>query len=213
MIVLVRITRSVIPLAVATGLAIGMAACGGGNDAKTRSANARAAATTARITSAPKAPELASNEGQIIVNDHAIIRKGAVGPLRVGEWRRPVMSFVYVVNARAGRDSEAIIVVRGIGKDTVTLAFSNDTLRRIFVTRPGARTADGIGVGTPFAAVAGRSDAAAVTRGAAKVASLNSMCGVRFATDSAALSRDSIVKTTARGTATVRAIVVEACTH
>lgn len=214
MIVPVRFTRAGIPLAIATGLAIAMAACGGDKDAKTRSTSVSPPATrTTGITTAPAAPELASNEGKIIVDDHAIIRKGAVGPLRVGEWRRPVMSFVYVVNARAGRDSEAIIVVRGIGKDTVTLAFSNDTLRRIFVTRPGARTADGIGVGTPFEVVAGRSDATAVTRGTAQVASLSSMCGVRFATDSAALSRDSIVKKTARHPATVRAIVVGACTH
>ena len=68
-----------------------------------------------------------------------------LGPLRVGEWRRIVMSFVYAISARAGRDSEDIIVVRGIGKDTVTLTFDNDTLRRIFVTHSGPRTANGIG--------------------------------------------------------------------
>lgn len=199
--------------AIAAGLAFGMIACGGGKDAKTQSSSARTAAIAAGTTATPEPVELASNEGQIIVDDHAIIRQGAVGPLRVGEWRRPVMSFVYVVSARAGRDSEDIIVVRGIGKDTVTLAFANDTLRRILVTRPGARTADGIGVGTPFATVAGRPDATATSRGKAKVASLTSMCGVKFATDSAALSPDSIVKKTTHGPATVRAIAIGSCTH
>ncbi len=134
-----------------------------------------------------------------------------MGPLRVGEWRRPVMSFVYVVSARAGRDSEAIIVVRGIGKDTVTLTFSDDTLRKILVTRPGARTADGLEVGTPFATIAGRTDATIITRGNSRVASLNNLCGVKFATDSAALSGDSVVTKPHGGTASVRAIAVELC--
>ena len=122
------------------------------------------------------------------------------------------MSFVYVISARAGRDSEAIIVARGIGKDTVTLTFSNDTLRRILVTRPGARTADGLEVGTPFARIAGRADAITVTtRGNGRIASLRGLCGVKFATDSAALGDDSTVIRPHRGTPTVRAIAIAAC--
>lgn len=169
------------------------------------------AARTSATRPQPAAPELASNEGQIIVDDHAVIRQGAVGPLRVGEWRRPVMSFVYVVSARAGRDSETIIVVRGIGKDTVTLNFSDDTLRKILVTRPGARTADGFEVGTPFATIADRADATITTRGNSRIASLNNLCGVKFATDSAALADDSVVTRARNGAASVRAISVELC--
>ncbi len=185
-------------------LALNFSACGGGDRAKNQ--------VPKRDSSAQNAPpELASNEGQIIVGDHAVIRQGAVGPLRVGEWKRPVMSFVYVIGARAGRDSQDIIVVRGIGKDTVTLNFANDTLQRILVTRTGARTSDGIEVGTPFATVAGRSDATTVSRGKAQVAYIRGMCGVKFATDSAALSPDSITTKPTHGVATVRAIAVDLC--
>ncbi|MEO7104621.1 MAG: hypothetical protein ABI311_14565 [Gemmatimonadaceae bacterium] len=183
-----------------------LAGCGGSDK---RPDNA--ARHVSAIQPQPEAPELASNEGQIIVDDHAIIRQGAVGPLRVGEWRRPVMSFVYVVSARAGRDSTAIIVVRGIGKDTVTLTFSDDTLRKILVTRPGARTADGLEVGTPFATVADRADAITVTRGNSRVAALSRLCGVKFATDSSALGEDSVVTRPYGGAATVRAISIEMC--
>lgn len=121
------------------------------------------------------------------------------------------MSFVYVVSAREGRDSTAIIVVRGIGKDTVTLAFTNDTLRTIFVTHPGPRTSDGIQVGTPFDSVTSRRGVTTVKRGSARVVSLDGLCGVRFATDSAALSPDSIVHKSTAGAATVRAITVGFC--
>ncbi|MEO7041332.1 MAG: hypothetical protein ABI035_03640 [Gemmatimonadaceae bacterium] len=179
----------------------------GRSEEQQKNASALAAATRPQ----PDPPELASNAGQIIVDDHAIIRQGAVGPLRVGEWRRPVMSFVYVISARVGLDSESIIVVRGIGKDTVSLTFSDDTLRKILVTRPGARTADGLEVGTPFSAVAGRADATTVSRGKARVAALSGLCGVKFATDSAALSDDSTTTRPYRSAATVRAIAISAC--
>lgn len=189
-----------------TAAALIFAACGG-SDQRSKNGSGHDAATRTR----PDAPALASNEGRIIVDDHAIIRQGAVGPLRVGEWKRPVMSFVYVVSARDGRDSTAIIVVRGIGKDTVSLTFSNDTLRKILVTRPGARTADGLEVGTPFAMVADRVDATTETRGNARVTSLSSLCGVTFATEPAALGEDSVVAHAHPGPATVRAIAVEVC--
>jgi len=191
---------------VITGAMLILAGCGGSDKPRQRPAT-----PSSSTRAQPDEPELASNEGQIIVDDHAIIRQGAVGPLRVGEWRRPVMSFVYVVSARAGRDSEAIIAVRGIGKDTVALTFSNDTLRKIFVTRPGARTADGIEVGTPFATISGRADATTIRRGNASVVSLAGLCGVRFATDSAALGDDSAATKSYPGAATVRAIAVATC--
>jgi hypothetical protein len=121
------------------------------------------------------------------------------------------MSFVYVVSAREEKDSTAIIVVRGIGKDTVTLAFTNDTLRRILVTRAGARTADGIQVGTPFDSVQGRPGASTAEFGSARVTTLPALCGVKFATEAAALSRDSIVRRASPGAAIVRAIAVGMC--
>lgn len=194
------------PFSLITAAILIFAGCGGG-DKRPGNAAGRGSAIRAQ----PDAPALASNEGRIIVDGHAIIRQGAVGPLRVGEWKRPVMSFVYVISARDGRDSTSIIVVRGIGKDTVTLTFSNDTLRKILVTRPGARTADGLAVGTPFATVAERADATTVKRGNSHVASLSSLCGVKFATDSAALSDDSVVTRAHPGAATVGAIAVEMC--
>jgi hypothetical protein len=143
--------------------------------------------------------------------DHTVIRSEAVGPLRIGEWRRPVMSFVYAISARAGRDSTDIIVVHGVGKDTATLTFQNDTLRKIFVTHVGPHTVDGIGVGTPFTTVADDSGATTVKRGTARVATLSHLCGVEFATDSVALSPDSIARKPARKPETIQAISVGYC--
>ena len=118
---------------------------------------------------------------------------------------------MYAISARAGRDSEDIIVVHGIGKDTATLTFQNDTLRKIFVTHARPHTTDGIAVGTPFATVAGDSGATTVKRGTAKVATLNRLCGVEFATDSVALSPDSIARKPAREPETIQAISVGYC--
>jgi hypothetical protein len=185
-----------------------LVACGGGNTDDA----ARTSEASDTVTVVPAAPALVSNDGQLLVDKHAMIRERAIGPLRIGEWRRPVMSFVYVVNARMGRDSTSIILVHGPGTDTLSLSFANDTLREIFVTRPGARTLDGLQVGLPFSAVADRPDATTATRGKARIAWLNDLCGVRFATDSAALSPDSIVAKTAKGPPTIRAISVGYCT-
>jgi hypothetical protein len=143
--------------------------------------------------------------------DHSIIRRQAVGPLRVGEWRRPVMSFVYAVTARAGRDSADIILVRGIGKDTVSLTFQNDTLRRVFVTHPGPHTTGGLAVGVPFTNVSGAPGATTISRGTARVTTLATLCGVQFSTDSAALSPDSVVTARRTGPAIIRAISIGYC--
>jgi hypothetical protein len=121
------------------------------------------------------------------------------------------MSFVYAINARAGRDSEDVILVRGIGKDTVTLTFDNDTLRKVFVTRTGPHTTDGLGVGTPFTSAAAEAGAKITTRGGAKVAMLDKLCGVKFATDSLAISPDSVVHKTTQNQTTIRAISVGYC--
>lgn len=193
-------------------LLIVAAACGG--DAHTaRESAARKVAQTQQQPADTGSPshQLRESDQPIMVGDHSVIQTEAVGPLRVGEWRRPVMSFVYAISARAGRDSEDVIVVRGIGKDTVTLTFSNDTLRRVFVTHDGPRTASGIGVGTPFATLQQQPGVKTAKRGTALVASLASMCGVEFATDSLALSPDSAARRRARGSPAVRAISVGYC--
>lgn len=183
-------------------------ACDGG--AASRSpARSGAAANSAK----PTAPQRKSDDGPMMKGDHAVIREEAVGPLQVGAWRRPVMSFVYAISARAGRDSEDIIVVHGIGKDTVALTFENDTLRRVFITHAGPQTAEGIGIGSPFADVTSRSDASTTTRGTAQVASMAHLCGVEFATDSVALSVDSVSHRRPEQPAIVRAISVGYCKH
>ncbi|MDQ6737235.1 MAG: hypothetical protein M3Z30_06015 [Gemmatimonadota bacterium] len=159
---------------------------------------------------ATPAPGVA-DEGPIMVGDHSVIRTEAVGPLRVGEWRRVVMSFVYAVSARAGRDSEDIIVVKGIGKDTLTLTLENDTLRRVFVTHTGPRTASGIGVGSPFDLVKQQPASKTVKYGAGEVTTVGALCGVEFATDSLALSFDSAAQRRARASPAVRAISIGYC--
>lgn len=188
------------------GFMLGAVACSGSGKPASNATQGHSAAATNVATGSS-----ATDEGPITAGDHSIIRQEAVGPLLVGEWRRPVMSFVYAISARAGRDSEDIIAVRGIGKDTVTLTFSNDTLRRVFVTHTGPRTADGIGVGTPFTTVSDRPDAKTTKRGAAQVATISRLCGVEFATDSIALSPDSAARRKAKESATIRAISVGYC--
>ena len=190
----------------------GFVACGGGAKDVTKGASSTPSGqTVAQRTTDTSPVAKPADEGPLMEGDHSIIRREAVGPLHVGEWRRPVMSFVYAISARAGRDSEDIIVVHGIGKDTATLTFQNDTLRKIFVTHAGPHTTDGIAVGTPFATVAGDSGATTVKRGTAKVATLNRLCGVEFATDSVALSPDSIARKPAREPETIQAISVGYC--
>ena len=196
------------PIAAVLGSALVFAvlACDGGT---ARRPSAATTSAGSKATTAARQPK--QDDGPIMNGDHSVIREEAVGPLRVGEWRRPVMSFVYAISARAGRDSEDIIVVRGIGKDTVTLTFANDTLRRVFITHTGPRTGDGIGVGSPFADVAGKPDARITTRGRAQVASVAHLCGVEFATDSTALSVDSVSHSRPEQPAIVRAISVGYC--
>jgi hypothetical protein len=199
----------VIAAALAGGLALGATACGSGEKTP-RHATPNRASTQSHSTAA-ESPSVSATEGPLMSGDHAIIQQQAVGPLRVGAWRRPVMSFVYAISARAGRDSEDIIVVHGLGKDTVTLTFDNDTLRRIFVNHTGPHTADGIGVGTPFTSVVQRPGASTVVRGAARIVTIDKLCGVEFATDSLALSPDSAASRKAKASTTVRAISVGYC--
>jgi hypothetical protein len=207
-------------MGIASAAVLGFVACGGGtrdvtkdvakrgsNGARSTPSEQTATSGAAETSAAAKPPD----EGPIMEGDHSIIRPEAVGPLHVGEWRRPVMSFVYAISARAGPDSEDIIVVRGIGKDTVTLTFQNDTLRRVFITHMGPHTTGGLAVGTPFATLAGDSGVTIAKRGNARVATLSRLCGVEFATDSIALSPDSIVRKPARQPETIQAISVGYC--
>ena len=201
----------------AVGLATAAVTCSGGSDtgaataARTDPARARDQSAGATGGQSSAVPDIPADTGPIMIGDHAVIRTQAVGPLHVGEWRRPVMSFVYAVSARAGRDSEDIIVVRGIGHDTMTLTFDDDTLRKIFVTHTGPRTRDGVGVGTPFATLTARTDATIATRGSAHVATIGNLCGVEFATDSVALSPDTLARRAAKRDGTIRAISIGYC--
>ncbi len=190
---------------------VAMLACGGQAKEMSNAKSANASTQTAARRAGSDTASQPVDTGPIMDGDHSIIRSEAVGPLRVGEWRRPVMSFVYAVSARAGRDSEDIIVVRGIGKDTATLTFANDTLRKIFVTHAGPHTVSGIGVGTPLATVAGQPGASIAKRGGASVATLSSLCGVEFATDSTALSEDSGARGAKRASEIIQAISVGYC--
>jgi hypothetical protein len=199
-------------LGIASAAVVGFVACGGGTKEVTKGAQSTPSGQTlsqnAGDTTAAAKP---ADEGPVMQGDHSIIRREAVGPLHVGEWRRPVMSFVYAISAHAGRDSEDIIVVRGIGKDTVTLTFQYDTLRRVFITHAGPHTAGGMAVGMPFATVAGDPGATIAKRGTAKVATLSRLCGVEFATDSIALSPDSIDRKPVQQPETIQAISVGYC--
>lgn len=209
--------RNVVAVLGALGVlcAAGSTGCGGdrGNSTKPAARGGGGAATEA--AGAGAAAAVPEDNGPIMEGDHSIIRREALGPLRIGEWRRPVMSFVYAISARAGRDSSDIIVVHGIGKDTATLTFQNDTLRRIIVTHVGPHTVTGIGIGTPFATVASASGASTELRGSARVATISNLCGVEFATDSAALLPDSATRSSARPTTnqdgTVGAIAIGYC--
>jgi hypothetical protein len=193
----------------AGGLLLAAIACGDGENA----ANSASSPDESQQSASPAATgsHAAADSEPLMQGDHAVIRQGAVGPLRVGEWRRPVMSFVYAISARAGRDSEDIITVHRLGVDTVTLSFRKDTLRKIFITRAGPHTADSIGVGTPFATVTARPGAKVRTLGSAKIATIDGLCGVEFATDSFALGADSMLPSPVRQTATIQGIAVGYC--
>lgn len=114
------------------------------------------------------------------------------------------MSLVYAVGATAGPHGEDMITVRGIGQDTLTLAFVDDTLRWINVNRPGPHTAEGIGVGTPLSAVASESGATSRSADGVQIVTLARYCGVEFRSDSAP-------RTGAPKSARVAAILVRPC--
>ncbi|MGI8508723.1 MAG: hypothetical protein ACR2MQ_05310, partial [Gemmatimonadaceae bacterium] len=158
---------------------------------------------TASSSAGASAAAAADNQ-PTVVGGHAIIRDGAVGPLQLNTWRRPVMSLVYAVGATAGPHGEDVIVVRGIGQDTLTLAFANDTLRWIDVNKPGPHTLDGVGVGTPFSAVTGQPGARLKSAGGVQTMTLDRYCGVEF-------RGDSVARSPAPATPVITSIVVAPC--
>lgn len=139
-----------------------------------------------------------------MVGGHSIIRTEAVGPLHVNTWRRPAMSLVYAIGATAGPHGEDVIVVRGIGHDTLTLAFANDTLRWINVNKHGPHTAEGIGVGSPLSAVMSQAGARSRSAGGVQTVTLDRYCGVEF-------RGDSVARNPAAPTPTVASIVIRPC--
>lgn len=154
------------------------------NDA-TRQSNGQASRSDGEVSSASAGASRNSDAQPAVVDGHAIIRAEAVGPLHLNTWRRPVMSLVYVVGATAGPHGEDMITVRGIGHDTMALAFLDDTLRWINVNRPGPHTAEGIGVGTPLSAAASESGATSRSADGVQIITLNRYCGIEFRSDSA----------------------------
>lgn len=153
--------------------------------------------------------------GPVYQDGHAIIRPEAVGPLHVHAWRRVAMSFVYAITSFSGANDAEVTPVRGIGKDTVTVVIVNDTVSRIEVMRPGARTVDGIQVGTPLATVRAQRGATIGRDGAATTVRLARYCGITFSTaDSSAHSGVSKTKNPlpfAPDSAVIRTIIVGKC--
>lgn len=149
------------------------------------------------------APDAAEKSGAspTVVEGHAIIRAEGVGPLRLMAWRRPAMSLVYPVGATAGPNDEDVITVRGIGRDTLTLAFADDTLRWIRVDHPGPHTSEGLGVGTPLSSVARETGARSSSVGRMHVVTLARYCGIQFRSD-----------TTGPAEPRVASILVKQCT-
>lgn len=179
-----------------------------------------ATATAARSTpaSSPASSAGAStvvDTGPIYQEGHAVIRTEAVGPLQVGAWRRVAMSFAYALTSFSGLNDAEITPVRGIGKDTVTVVIVNDTVSQIEVMRPGARTAEGIQVGTPLATVRAARGATVGHDGAATTVHLARYCGITFSTaDSSAHSGVSNTKNPLpfpADSAVIRTIIVGKC--
>lgn len=114
------------------------------------------------------------------------------------------MSLVYAVGATAGPHGEDMIAVRGIGQDTLTLAFDNDTLRWIDVNRPGPHTVEGLGVGTPLGTVAALPGARSRSAGRLQTVTLDRYCGVEF-------RGDTTLRKPASGAARIASIIVGPC--
>lgn len=157
---------------------VGLTACNSRGDA---------GGNAARSSGAPDAemgqPTAQNATQPLVVDGHAIISREAVGPLHLDTWRRPAMSFVYAIGATAGPHGEDMIRVRGIGRDTLTLMFANDTLRQIDVKVRGPHTVDGVGIGSSLDSLAGQAGARSRSAAGVRIVTLDRYCGVQFMGD------------------------------
>lgn len=213
-------TRLLRALAVAT---VTLAACGSGSTPPKRASEpgAQLSGSSAPGTAAgsPQNVDPVVDTGPLLRGGHAVIRPEAVGPLRIGMWRRAAMSFVYAITAFAGSDSSEIIPVKRVGADTVTLIISNDTVVRMQVLRPGARTLEGFGVGTPIATLRAEHDATVTSEHGATSVALRRYCGIRFTTSDSTIHSGATPPKGARvvpplfpaDSAVVRTVVVDRC--
>lgn len=200
-------------LGLASAIAAAALACGGEGSAS----HAASSTSAPPVASAPAAqPSAVVDTGPVLQDGHAVIRPEAVGPLHVGAWERVAMSFVYTITAFSAPDSTAIVPAYGAGKDTVTIVLVKDTVSQIEIMRPGARTVDGIQVGTPLATVRARPGATVGRDGAATTIRFARYCGITFSTaDSSVHSGVSNAKHPLPfppDSAVIRTIIVGKCT-
>jgi hypothetical protein len=209
----IRFRRPLPALATITLACAVVVACGGEGStphpASSGSAPPPAAAPGASVSTVV-------DTGPVLQDGHAVIRPEAVGPLHVGAWERVAMSFVYTITAFSAPDSTAIVPAYGAGKDTVTIVVVKDTVSQIEVMRPGARTVDGIQVGTPLATLSARPGATLGRDGAATTVRFARYCGITFSTaDSSVHSGVSNAKHPlpfSPDSAVIRTIIVGKCT-
>lgn len=162
----------------------------------------------------PPPPSEVVDTGPVFLEGHAVIRPEAVGPLHVGQWRRAAMSFVYALTSFGGTGDMEITPVHKVGKDTVTVVIVNDTVQHLEVMRPGARTVEGFGVGTPLAALSAAPGASVAHEHGATVITLARYCGIQFSSaDSSAHSGapKKIAVVIPPDSAAVRTVIVGKC--
>lgn len=211
----IRSRRPIAALASVTlACAVGVVLACGGEGSGSHPATSGAAQTPAPAPVAHASTVV--DTGPVLQDGHAVIRPEAVGPLHVGAWERVAMSFVYTITAFSAPDSTAIVPAYGAGKDTVTIVVVKDTVSQIEVMRPGARTVDGIQVGTPLATLRARPGATLGRDGAATTVRFAHYCGITFSTaDSSVHSGVSNAKHPlpfAPDSAVIRTIIVGKCT-
>lgn len=154
------------------------------------------------------------DSGPVFLQGHAVIRPEAVGPLHVGAWRRAAMSWVYAITSFSGTGDMEITPVHRLGKDTVTVVIVNDTVSHLEVMRPGPRTIEGYGVGTPLAVLRAAPGASVAHDHGATVITLARYCGIQFSSaDSSAHSGapKKIAVVIPPDSAAVRTVIVGKC--
>lgn len=162
----------------------------------------------------PPPPSEVVDTGPVFLEGHAVIRPEAVGPLHVGEWRRAAMSWIYAITSFSGPGDMEITPVHRLGKDTVTVVIVNDTVQHLEVMRPGARTVEGYGVGTPLAVLGAAPGATVAHEHGATIVTLARYCGIQFSSaDSSAHSGapKKIAIVIPPDSAAVRTVIVGKC--